>query len=120
MLFTGDTISGRDAARVGLVLDSCPADELDQEAEEMVRRIGAVDSEILATHKRIVNMQMELAGARTSQRYAVELDARAHLSTGPRRSRFRQDMAEHGLKEALKNRDAPFGDGRVKLRPRDD
>jgi hypothetical protein len=24
-------------------------------------------------------------------------------------------MAEHGLREALKNRDAPFGDGRVIL-----
>jgi enoyl-CoA hydratase len=27
-------------------------------------------------------------------------------------------MAEHGLKEALKNRDAPFGDGRIRLRAR--
>ena len=63
-------------------------------------------------------MQMELAGAKLSQRYAAELDARAHLSTGPRRARFRKDMAESGLKEALKNRDAPFGDGRVALNAR--
>jgi hypothetical protein len=27
-------------------------------------------------------------------------------------------MAEHGLKTALQNRDAPFGDGRIKLRAR--
>jgi enoyl-CoA hydratase len=63
-------------------------------------------------------MQLELAGAKLSQRYAVEQDARAHLSTGPRRSQFRKDMAEHGLREALKNRDAPFGEGRVTLRAR--
>ena len=118
MLFTGDTIRGCDAARIGLVLESYPADELDMQADEMVRRIGSVDSEILATHKRVVNMQMELAGSRVSQRYAVELDARAHLSQGPRRSQFRKDMAELGLKDALKNRDAPFGDGRVVLRAR--
>ena len=115
MLFTGDTISGGDAARIGLVLDAYPAERLDEEADALARRVAAVDAEILATHKRIVNMQMELAGAKLSQRYAVELDARAHLSTGPRRSRFRQDMAESGLKEALRNRDAPFGDGRVNL-----
>ena len=118
MLFTGDTISGIDAARIGLVLDAYPAEEIDERALELARRVAAVDSEILATHKRIVNMQMELAGAKLSQRYAVELDARAHLSQGPRRTRFRKDMAESGLKEALKNRDEPFGNGRISLRAR--
>lgn len=118
MLFTGDTISGLDAARIGLALESYPDDALDREAEEMARRVAAVDAEILATHKRAVNMQMELAGARLSQRYNAELDARAHLSQGPRRARFRKDMADHGLKEALANRDAPFGKGRVELRAR--
>jgi len=118
MLFTGDTISGLDAARIGLVLESYPAAEIDFEAGEMARRIAAVDSEILATHKRVINSQLELMGAMTSQRTALELDARAHLSSGPRRSKFRKDMAELGLKDALKNRDAPFGDGRVKLRAR--
>jgi enoyl-CoA hydratase len=118
MLFTGDVISGLDAARIGLVLEAWPADEIDAAAADLARRIASVDAEILAAHKRVVNMQMELAGAKASQRYAAELDARAHLRQGPRRSRFRADMAEHGLKEALKNRDAPFGDGRIRLRAR--
>ena len=119
MLFSGDTISGLDAARIGLALEAYPADQIDDEANELARRISSVDAEILATHKRVVNMQMELAGAKTAQRYAAELDARAHLSQGPRRSQFRADMAELGLKEALKRRDAPFGEGRIKLRARD-
>ena len=118
MLFTGDLISGLDAARIGLVLEAYPVDEIDAQADDLVRRIACVDAEILAAHKRVVNMQMELAGAKLSQRYAAELDARAHLSKGPRRTRFRKDMAEQGLKEALKNRDAPFGDGRISLRAR--
>ena len=118
MLFTGDTIGGLDAARIGLVLEAYPAGEIDAQADEMVRRIACVDAEILATHKRVMNMQMELAGAKLSQRYAAELDARAHLSQGPRRTQFRKDMAEKGLKEALTNRDAPFGDSRVTLRAR--
>ena len=118
MLFTGDTISGRDAARIGLVLESYPAGELDHEVAEMARRVAAVDPEILSAHKRMVNGQMALMGARASQRQALDLDAEAHLSRGPRRSKFQADMAESGLKEALKNRDAPFGDGKVTLRAR--
>ncbi|MBP7335675.1 crotonase/enoyl-CoA hydratase family protein [Niveispirillum sp.] len=118
MLFTGDTISGLDAARIGLVLEAYPAAAIDAQALDLARRIAHVDAEILSAHKRVINMQMELAGAKLSQRYAAELDARAHLSQGPRRSRFKQDMAEAGLKEALGNRDAPFGEGRIRLRAR--
>ncbi|HXQ99294.1 MAG TPA: crotonase/enoyl-CoA hydratase family protein [Pseudomonas sp.] len=118
MLFTGDTVSGLDAACLGLVLESYPAERIDAEVDQLAHRIAAVDAEILATHKRVVNRQLELAGARTSQRFAVEQDACAHLSTGPRRTQFRKDVAEGGLRDALKNRDAPFGDGKVVLRAR--
>lgn len=116
MLFTGDKISGADAVKIGLVLESWPAEALDQAVAEMARRVGAVDAELLSAHKRVVNMALEQMGAGTMQRVAAELDARAHLSTGPRRTRFKQDMAESGMKEALKNRDEPFGDGFVKFR----
>jgi enoyl-CoA hydratase len=116
MLFTGDILSGADAARVGLVLDAVPADQLDAEVDELARRISFVDAELLSAHKRVVNLSMELAGAKTLQRMASELDARGHLSQGDRRRQFRADMAEHGLKVALRNRDEPFGDGRVTLR----
>lgn len=117
-MFTGDVVSGNDAARLGLVLDAVPPDQLDGEVDELARRISFVDAELLATHKRTVNLALELAGARTLQRMSAELDARAHQSGGPRRAQFRKDMAEKGLKEALANRDAPFGDGRAHLRAR--
>ena len=116
LLMTGDSILGRDAAKIGLVLASAPEDELDATVDELARRLSFVDAELLSAHKRIVNLALEAMGARTLQRHAAENDARAHLSKGPRRTRFKADMAEHGLKEALKNRDAPFGDGIVKLR----
>lgn len=115
LLMTGDCIWGADAARIGLVLDAVPADELDAAVDELARRISFVDAEMLATHKRVVNVALELAGAGTLQRMAGELDARAHLSQGPRRKQFKADMAAHGLKQALKNRDEPFGDGMVKI-----
>jgi enoyl-CoA hydratase len=115
LLMTGDCIFGRDAAKIGLVLDAYPADRLDAEVDELARRISCIDHELLAAQKRVVNLALELQGAKTLQRVAAELDARAHLSQGPRRKQFKADMAEHGLKTALKNRDEPFGDGMVRL-----
>jgi enoyl-CoA hydratase len=116
LLMTGDCVWGRDAARLGLVLDAVPAAELDAAVDELARRVGAVDSELLSAHKRAVNLALELAGARTLQRLAAELDARSHLAQGPRRTQFKADMAAHGLRVALKNRDEPFGDGMVEVR----
>jgi enoyl-CoA hydratase len=116
LLMTGDSVTGRDAAKLGLVLESVPAEELDAAVDELARRLSFVDAELLAAHKRIVNLALEGMGAKMLQRLAAENDARSHLSKGPRRTQFKADMAEHGLKEALKNRDAPFGDGMVRLR----
>ncbi|HSV52931.1 MAG TPA: crotonase/enoyl-CoA hydratase family protein [Burkholderiaceae bacterium] len=115
LLMSGDCLTGRDAARLGLVMDAFPADQLDAEVNELARRLACVDSELLSAHKRIVNLALELTGAGTLQRLAAENDARAHLSTGPRRTAFKADMAAHGLKHALTQRDAPFGDGLVRL-----
>lgn len=116
MLMTGDSILGRDAVTIGLALESAPADRLDACVDELARRLSFVDNELLSAHKRIVNLALEVMGARTIQRLAAENDARAHLSKGPRRTQFKADMAEHGLKTALTHRDAPFGDGIVRLR----
>ena len=116
MLFTGDNIRGIDAARIGLVLDSVPAAELDAEVEKLAQRIALIDPEITSANKRSVNMAMELAGARTMQKYATEADARAHLSQGPLRKKFRADVKEVGVREAIKKRDALFGKAPLRLR----
>jgi enoyl-CoA hydratase len=84
LMFTGDCLSGSDAARCGLVLDAFPATELDGQANELLRRIACVDVELLSAHKRVVNVGLELMGAKTMQRMAAEIDARAHLSRAPR------------------------------------
>lgn len=120
LLFTGDCLTGVDAARLGLVMESWPAAELDARVEALAQRVALVDAEMLAAHKRAVNVGLELMGARTLQRMIGELDVRGHLSTGPRRRQFKEDAKTKGLKEALRNRDEPFGDGMVKLRPSED
>ena len=119
LLMTGDWLSGRDAARIGLIMESVPAADLAGAVDALARRVALVDADLLAAHKRVVNLSLELQGARTMQRLACEMDARAHLSRGPRRTQFRSDMAQHGLKTALRNRDEAFGDGQVPVRDRD-
>jgi enoyl-CoA hydratase len=118
LLFTGDVLSGADAARLGLVLDAYAADRLEEEVWALATRIALTDVELLATHKRAVNVGLELMGARTLQRMIAEADVRGHLSQGPRRMQFKSDAAQHGLKTALKNRDAGYGDGAIKLNRR--
>jgi enoyl-CoA hydratase len=116
LLMTGDSVTGADAAKLGLVLEAVPAEELDAAVNELARRISFVDSDLLSSHKRIVNLALELMGADTLQRLAAENDARAHKSEGPRRAQFKADFASGGMKQALKGRDEPFGDGMAKVR----
>jgi enoyl-CoA hydratase len=113
LLLTGDTVSGAEAAQIGLALKSVPADELADEVDGLARRLALVDRELLAANKRVINLGLELMGARTLQRLAVEIDARGHLVDSA--GQFRRTAADHGLREALRRRDAPFGDGRARV-----
>jgi len=113
LTLTGDTITGKEAAQIGLVMKSVPPDLLEAEVEGLADRLALVDADLLAANKRIINLGLELMGARTLQRLAAENDARGHLAASARG--FVKTAAEKGLKTALKERDAKFGDGRARV-----
>lgn len=113
LLLTGDTLSGSDAAKIGLVLKSVPEDYLESEVEGLADRLSWIDPEMLSANKRIINVGMELMGSQQLQRLAAENDARAHTSKAAR-DVFKQISTE-GLRAALRDRDAPFGDSRAKV-----
>jgi len=113
LTLTGDTITGREAAQIGLVLKAVPAELLEAEVEGLMDRFALIDPDLLAANKRIINLGLELMGARTLQRLAIENDARAHLAA--RGGVFTQLVREKGLKTALRERDAKFGDGRARV-----
>lgn len=114
LLLTGDVISGADAAKIGLVLESVPAAELQDTCESLMDRISLIDADILTVNKRSINLSLELMGMRTMQRIAAELDGRGHRAAAV--EEFGKDMREHGLKEALRLRDVGFGEGRIRLK----
>ena len=113
LLLTGDSIRGEDAAKIGLVLKSVPENELETEVTALSGRLALIDADLLSANKRIVNIGLELMGMRTLQRMAAEMDARGHLAAS--RHEFNETVRTEGLKEAVRRRDALFGDGIVKL-----
>jgi enoyl-CoA hydratase len=110
-LLTGDSVTGVQAAEIGLVLKSVPPDFLEEEVEAIASKMEKIDVELLSPNKRIVNVALELMGARTLQRLAAENDARAHLAPSVRE--FGRIAMTQGLKSALEWRDSKFGDGRA-------
>jgi enoyl-CoA hydratase len=115
MLLTGDWISGADAATIGMVLAAYPAERLEGEVVKLARQMAKIDAEVLAANKRAVNVGLELQGHRSMLNLGVELDARAHVSQGPQRDALLADIAASGPRQAFRNRDAEFGEGRVSL-----
>lgn len=114
LTMTGDLISGSDAALIGLVMKSVPADLLDAEVRSLAARLALIDPDLLSSNKRVINMGMELMGARTLQRYAAETDARAHRAPGTQE--YFEAVRKGGLKGAFADRDRKFGDPRVRVR----
>jgi enoyl-CoA hydratase len=111
MLLTGDSLSGAEAARIGLVLEAVPASQLADTVEALADKLAMIEIDLLAANKRICNIALEMMGARTVQRMAAEMDGRAHLA--PSVAEFGRRSRENGLKAALEWRDSKFGDGRA-------
>jgi len=108
LMCTGDTLSGADAAKAGLAMKAVPRDLLEDEVVGLMRRLGKIDIALLHANKRIINTGLELMGARTLQRLAVENDAQLH--TADVSKRFRAMAMEKGLKAALADRNARYPD----------
>ena len=113
LMLTGDTVTGKEAQQIGLVMKAVPEADLEAEVTGLAARLALIDPDLLSANKRIVNLAMELMGARTLQRLAVENDVRGHNTRAA--GGFRKSVQEKGLKATLRARDAAFGDGRAKV-----
>jgi len=106
LLLTGDTISGAQARDLGLVVATAPAGELDSVVLNLAERMALVARDLLVANKRVVNMGVELMGRSQLQRFAALNDAIGHQA--PDALAFAARIAEVGLREAVRERDAPF------------
>lgn len=108
LLFTGDCLSGAEALEWGLAIESPPAAELDERTEILVRRIAQMPVSQLAMMKLLVNQQTMAQGLHTTQILGTVFDGIARHT--PEGYAFQQRAAAGGFREAVRERDDPFGD----------
>ncbi len=110
LLFTGDLISGADALEWGLAIEAPAAAELDARFEALCERIALMPVNQLVMMKRLVNGSLEAQGLRPTQTLGTVFDGIArHTREG---YAFQARAAAAGFKEAVRERDEPFGDAR--------
>jgi enoyl-CoA hydratase len=103
MLLTGDTVDGREAERLGLVLKAVPAAELDAEVEKLAERMASVPVNQLMMQKLMINQAFENMGLRTTQMFATLFDGITRHS--PEGMAFKRRAEAVGWKEAVRERD---------------
>ena len=106
LLLTGDLIDGRTARAIGWAIEAVPAEQLEESALRLARRISHIGKDLLTANKQIVNKGLELMGRSLLQQIALEHDAIAHLA--PEALEFNRIAQEQGLRAALEWRDGPF------------
>jgi enoyl-CoA hydratase len=103
MLLTGDTVDGREAERMGLVLKAAAAEALDAEVEKLAARMASVPLNQLVMQKLMVNQALENMGLRSTQTLAILFYGIARHS--PEGLAFKRRAEAVGWKQAVTERD---------------
>jgi enoyl-CoA hydratase len=107
-LFTGDEIPAVEAARIGLVLEVVPDGELQKHAMALAQRMARVPVNQLAMLKLLCNQPAESMGLAASRTLGTVFDGMArHSQEG---IDFVRRAVEVGFRQAVRERDDPFGD----------
>lgn len=108
LLFTGDCLSGKEAVAWGLAIESAPATELDARFESLLARIARMPKNQLIMMKLLLNQTVMSQGLAATQIMGTVFDGVArHTAEG---HAFRARAMEAGFKQAVRERDDPFGD----------
>ena len=108
LLLTGDSIDGTTAVDWGLAVEAAPAAQLDERFENLLERIARIPINQLVMHKLLVNQALYSQGLHATQALGVIFDGIARHT--PEGFAWQRLAAEKGFKEAVRERDEPFGD----------
>ncbi|PTQ88993.1 crotonase/enoyl-CoA hydratase family protein [Agitococcus lubricus] len=108
LLFTGDCLSGKEAQQWGLAIESAPIEQLDERFESLLARIAQMPINQLIMMKLLLNQTVMAQGLHSTQILGTVFDGiTRHTKEG---YAFQQRAAEVGFKQAVRERDEPFGD----------
>jgi enoyl-CoA hydratase len=106
LLFTGDCLSGLEAVEWGLAIEAAPIAQLDQRFEILLDRIAQMPVNQLVMMKLLVNQSTP--GLLATQILGTIFDGISrHTEEG---YAFQRRAQEAGFKQAVRERDEPFGD----------
>jgi enoyl-CoA hydratase len=106
LLFTGDLITGAEAADWGLAVEAPAPAELDERFDELIARIARMPVNQLVMMKLLVNQALYSQGLHATQTFGTVFDGVARHT--PEGYAFQQRAAEAGFKQAVRDRDEPF------------
>jgi enoyl-CoA hydratase len=114
-LLTGDEIRAKEAAEVGLILEAVPKDDLQAHALALAKRMAQVPTNQLVMLKLLCNQTVENMGFRSSRQLGTLFDGIArHTQEG---LDFVDRAGEVGFRDAVRERDDPFGDYGSRRKP---
>ena len=107
-LLTGDAIPARRAAEIGMILEVVPDAELEAHARGLARRMAMLPTTQLVMLKLLCNQTVENMGFASSRALGTLFDGIArHTQEG---LDFVRRAEEVGFRQAVRERDDPFGD----------
>jgi enoyl-CoA hydratase len=108
LLLTGDSLTGEQAAEWGLATEAVAPERLDGRFEALLERVARLPVNQLVMMKMLVNQSLYAQGLHQTQLLGTIFDGVArHTEEG---HGFVRRAAEAGFKEAVRERDEPFGD----------
>jgi enoyl-CoA hydratase len=108
LLFTGDSLSGAEALEWGLAIEAPPPEQLDERAADLASRIARLPLNQLQMMKLLVNQSLYSQGLHATQVIGTVFDGiTRHTKEG---YAFAALAASEGWREAVRQRDEPFGD----------
>jgi enoyl-CoA hydratase len=108
LLLTGDSLTGAEAAEWGLATEAVPPKQLDERFESLLERVARLPLNQLVMMKLLTNQVLYAQGLHSTQLLGTFFDGiTRHTEEG---HGFVRRAGEAGFKEAVRERDEPFGD----------
>jgi enoyl-CoA hydratase len=105
---TGEPLSGKQAANLGLINFAYPRKRLEREVRRFAERLAQIPSSQLHAMKLVVNQAYENMGLATTQLLGPILDG--YMRNTPEGRAFVETAKRGGVGAAVRERDRPFGD----------